>query len=48
MFGHDVGDRVRLRRLLQILADPRALGPLEDRVNRGVFGCQRPVVEIGA
>ena len=47
MFGDDVGDRVRLRRLLQIAANPRTLGPFEDRFNPGLIGGQRPVVEIG-
>ena len=44
---HDVRDRVALRLLLQLARDPRALGPVEDRVDAGLVGRQRPVVEVG-
>ena len=46
MFRDDVGDGVRLRRLLQIPANPGALGPFEERVDRRLVVRQRPVVEI--
>ena len=46
MFRDDVGDGVRLRRLLQTPADPGALGPFEERVDRRLVVRQRPVVEI--
>ena len=46
MFRDDVGDGVRLRRLLQIPVDPDALGPFEERVDRRLVVRQRPVVEI--
>ena len=45
MFRDDVGDGVRLRRLLQIPADSGALGPFEKRVDRRLVVRQRPVVE---
>ena len=43
MFRDDVGDGVRLHRLLQIPADPGALGPFEERVDRRLVVRQRPV-----
>ena len=46
MFRDDVGDGVRLRRLLQTPANPGALGPFEERVDRRLVVRQRPVVEI--
>ena len=46
MFRDDLGNGMGLRRLLQVAPDPGALGPLEDRVDRGVLVLQRPVVEI--
>ena len=47
MFRDDVGDGVRLRRLLQTQANPGALGPFEERVDRRLVVSQRPVVEVG-
>ena len=46
MFRDDVGNGICLRRLLHVAADPGALGPCEDRVDRWVLVLQRPVVEI--
>ena len=46
MFRDDVGDGVRLYRLLQIPVDPGALGPFEERVDLRLVVRQRPVVEI--
>ena len=46
MFRDDFGNGIRLRRLLQVPADPGALGPCEDRVDRRFLVLQRPVVEI--
>ena len=44
---HDLGDRVALRLLLELAVDPRALGPIEDRVDARFALGQRPVVEVG-
>ncbi len=44
---HDLGDRVALRLLLDLAADPGALGPVEDRLDAWFALGQRPVVEIG-
>ena len=46
MLRDDDADGVRLRRLLQLPADPGALGPGEERVDRRLVVRQRPVVEI--
>ena len=46
MFRDDIGNGICLRGLLQVTADPGALGPCEDRVDRRFPVLQRPVVEI--
>ncbi len=47
VLGHDLGDGVALRLLLQLAGDPGALGPGEERVDAGLVLGQRPVVEVG-
>ena len=47
MFRHDLGDGVALRLLLDLASDPRALGPIEDRLHARFALGQRPVVEVG-
>ena len=44
---HDLGDGVALRLLLDLASDPRALGPVEDRLHARFALGQRPVVEVG-
>ena len=47
MLRHDLGDGVALRLLLDLAVDPRALGPIEDRLHARLALGQRPVVEVG-
>ena len=43
---HHIGDRVRLRLLLKVPADPGALRAPNDRRNVGFVGTQRPIVQV--
>ena len=47
MFRHDMDDGIALGLPLDLAVDPRALGPLEDRIDAGLARGQGPVVEVG-